>query len=268
VSHASPLSAGAPIPHPPPAPGASHQVDALLARNAALEAQLHAQSVELRGLATDLATAEHEERRRISHVLHDDLQQQLYAVGMALDLLKDPDFRDDPVSLLAQARTMLNAALELTRTLSTELSPAVLDEETLRPILDWIVERKHQMYGLRVTVVGAAHSGISPYALRVVLAQAIRETLFNVVKHAQVLDARLRVEEVGSLLRVTIEDDGVGFEPSERLGGGRKAVGLGGLQDRLSLMGGSMRIASARGGGTRITLEVPAQPAVSSHAAS
>jgi len=227
---------------------------ALQALNATLEAQVAERTSRTRVLSARLAVAQQEERRRIAHLLHDDLQQHLFALSMLVDRCERAPEGEDRAHAFDRARTTLDAAVRLTRSLATDLSPAVLASGTLGDLLEWLAQKKREDLGLTVEVDAAAD--VAQPALRVFLYHLVREALFNVFKHAGTDRAKVTVHALddGSVA-VRVEDDGVGFDPTEAMG--RQGFGLASIRERLELVGGRLDVASAPGAGTRLTLVLP-----------
>jgi signal transduction histidine kinase len=93
--------------------------------------------------------------------------------------------------------------------------------------------------------------------MRVLIFQAVRELLFNIVKHAGISQAEVTLEQVDGRGRITISDSGRGFDVAAIMNNSKTAHGLLMLQDRLGLMGGSMEVISKLGEGTRVVIEAP-----------
>lgn len=217
------------------------------------EAEKRAQ--QLRVMAAELTGAEQRERRRLAQLLHDDLQQVLVAAHMRAT--SQSSSREADLPLIAD---LLEQALDTSRSLSKELAPPVLYELGLEPALEWLVEATREKHGLEVDARLDGHVEVGDEQLRVLLFQAVRELLLNVVKHAGVDRARLRLTEVGDRVRVVIEDEGRGFDPTAvSQDPDRGGFGLFSLQERLELMDGEVQVDSVPGRGTRILLSVPAR---------
>ncbi len=228
-----------------------------------LEGDVAVRTQQARALASDLVLAEQRERVRISQLLHDELQQQLYALQMLTHGVLRQAGADSPHAAdLQELYDLSKATLTTTRTLVSELSPAVLQAEGLGPALGWLVGHMHERHNLTVTLTGARRLPELPEALGVMVFQCVQELLFNVVKHAKVERAGVTVRAFGDRLLLEVWDEGGGFTvPPEavlsgppRPGGG---FGLGSVRRRLEPFGGSVLFASVPGSGTRVTLEVP-----------
>ena len=216
---------------------------------------------QLRALATELGQVEERERRRLAVVLHDHLQQLLVgakynlasATGKARPAAKQAAV-DDVVRILDEA-------IEVTSSLTAELSPPTLHEHGLVAALEWLSGQMKKKQGLRVDVRADQAAEPAAEAVRIFLYHAVRELLFNVVKHAGVKHAHVSVARLGDdKVQVTVEDRGAGFEPRQLEVGrpGSGGFGLFSIREGLSYLGGRMSVESAAGRGTRFTLVAPA----------
>ena len=227
--------------------------EALRLLNESLEERVESRTRQIRRhqerinqLSRALALAEQEERRRIAHVLHDDLQQILFGAQMA------HSFGDS-----ARLGDILQEALALTRSLSHELSPPFLQGEDVEDLLRWLAERKRERYGLEIEVEVGGGIPVPNAEVRVLLYQLLRELLFNVVKHAGTDRARVVAERTDEHVRITVEDEGVGFTPAALDDPTAVGLGLPSVRERLELVGGQIEVASAPGEGTRVTITLP-----------
>lgn len=234
--------------------------EALQQLNATLEQQVETRTAQVQVLASTLTMAEQEERRRISQILHDDLQQQLYGIQMRLMtiLTSLPANRDATLAEYTQeAYTWVGDAIRLTRQLTVDLSPPVLKHEGLAEALQWIVPHMAVMNGLQVELHIRQVCPVSDENMRVLLFQSVRELLFNVVKHAGTNHAVVELDtgDAGECVLI-IQDEGRGFDVATTANNGT-GFGLFSVRERLKLFGGQMDIQSAPGQGTRITLYAP-----------
>ena len=148
--------------------------------------------------------------------------------------------------------------IAITRQLSIDLSPPVLQEEGLVDALRWLAVQMAERHGLRVTLWAEHAFRIPDKDMRVLLFQIVGELLFNVRKHAATDEAivALRSDPTGQLL-IQISDAGQGFDVDAAAAAYTGGFGLFSVRERLNLFGGHMAIDSAPGHGTRITLTVP-----------
>lgn len=225
-------------------------------------AELRRRSGQLARLALELTLAEQRERKRIADVLHDNLQQLLFAASMQVDMLRESSAGRKLRPTLDAIYGIVDDAIDTSRTLSRELAPPVLHQEGLVPALDWLARWMEEKHGLTVEVEtqdDKARLDILQEDVRVLLYTSIRELLFNVVKHSGVDYAQLSVARPDDHLAVTVTDNGDGFDlqaldADDRPGGG---FGLVSIRERLHLLGGRMEVHSAPGKGASFTLIVP-----------
>jgi signal transduction histidine kinase len=220
----------------------------------------------LRALASDLTLAEQRERRRLAHVLHDHIQQLLAGAKIRLATLGRMETKELQKAT-KDVEELLSQAIEASRSLTAELSPPILQEAGLAAALDWLADWMKDQHGLVVSTSIDAQANPGQEDVSVLLFQSVRELLFNVVKHARVKTARLEMNRRDDRLEVVVSDDGVGFDPSQVHHEKRSTAsfGLFSIRERLRLLGGTMKIESAVGRGSRFTLAAPLQPTAARH---
>jgi PAS domain S-box-containing protein len=215
----------------------------------------------IRSLASELTMVEQEERHRISQILHDDLQQRLFAIRTHLSLLMDENglatSHPERNLNIDQIQDWLSEAITITRNLSVNLSPVVLYGDGLAEAVTWLASQMKEQYGLQVEVEAAADLTPMEEHMRVLLFQSVRELLFNVFKHSGSLEATVRLTQENGSGRITISDSGKGFDAVTVMKDTQLAHGLLIIRDRLGLMGCDMQVHSLPGNGTRIEIEVP-----------
>ncbi len=227
-----------------------------------LETQVALRTEQVRALASTLTMAEHEERRHISQILHDDLQQLLYGIQMRMMMVIESIKSEAQENLLSTAQEVyhwLSDAIETTRELTVELSPPILEGEGLAEALGWLITQMAQVYRLRIDLQTAVDIPVTDKEMRVLLFQIVRELLFNVFKHAGTDQATVAlVQGEGGGLRINVSDAGRGFDVTAAEARHDGGFGLFSVRERLGLFGGHMVIDSAPGAGTRITIYTPA----------
>ena len=218
------------------------------------EEKLLSYQQQLQSLTSELSLSEERERRRIASNLHDRIGQTLAFARLKLGSLAE---RMEPKAA-EELRELIEQAIGDTRSLTVELSPPVLYELGLVAALEWLARKIQQEHG----VATRFHDDGQPKPLddnfRVVLFQAVRELLVNVVKHASASNAQVLVRRDADALRIIIEDDGAGFNTAmvtANLDG--RSFGLFHIRERLEYLGGRMNLRSEIGRGTRVTLIAP-----------
>lgn len=215
----------------------------------------------LRFYLQEIARAQEEERKRIARELHDSTAQTLIALLHQLENLMS-DRAKLPVreakalwGFYEQIRDVLGEV----RRFSRDLRPSILDDLGLLPALEWATGELQKEYGVETAfkVVGSERR-FSPEA-ELILFRIVQEALRNIAKHAQASKAEVKVEFEKQKVRVAISDDGVGFQLPENLGellhSGK--LGLAGMQERVQLLGGNLKLKSKVGKGTAIVATAP-----------
>lgn len=219
------------------------------------EAALRASHQQLANLSVRLVSSQEDERRALAYELHDEIGQQLTGLRLALEA----GARAPAAQLRAQLRTTQQLAANLlgtVRQLSLNLRPPMLDELGLLPTLLWQVQRFTQQTGVAVDF---KHSGLEiplPPAIAITTYRIVQEGLTNVARHAATTATAVRVWASGGQLKLTIEDQGCGFDPAT-LPQYERSVGLAGMRQRAELLGGQFNLDSTPGEGTRIRVSLP-----------
>jgi two-component system CheB/CheR fusion protein len=228
--------------------------------NTGLEERVKERTTQVEALATRLTLAEQAERRRLSHFLHDDLQQLLYSVEMKLAPFskKRDSTSKEFLKSVEEVHDVVRHAIAATRKLAVDLSPPVLKEEGLVPMLIWLSSQVKETHGLKVEIRGVQERHEMSDSMRVLLYQATRELIFNVVKHADAEHASVDISMTDGTLDIEVSDDGGGFDAKKVFGpDSTEHFGLNSLRERLSLFGGSIGVESKPGHGARVSIHVP-----------
>jgi two-component system, NarL family, sensor histidine kinase DevS len=224
-----------------------------------------AQSVEAERLRHSMRASE-DERARWARELHDETLQELGALKVMLDSARQSEDADRTRGAIDAALGQIELSIRNLQALITELRPAALDQIGLLPALEALVMRASATSGLQIdyeAALGADAGRLDPEIERT-LYRLIQEALTNVMKHADASRVRLEVGEADGWLKVSVEDDGSGFD-TRKLSVG---FGLVGMQDRVGLVGGRVSIDSTPGAGTTVRAEIPARRSEGEAAAS
>jgi CheY-like chemotaxis protein/two-component sensor histidine kinase len=219
-------------------------------------AELKRRARQLQKLTLDMSETEDRERKRMAEILHDDLQQQLAGAKFHLGLMRNRARYDASLQAVgAQVDHMLKDAIDKSRSLSHELSPTVLHHVDFAETLRWLAHEVQAKHGLLVRVRAPGVVPLPSDALKSFLYRAAQELLFNVVKHAGVKEAEIRVRQCFGHVCLAVSDRGRGFDPQEL----RETTGFGllSIRERIGLLGGRMRIKSAKGTGSTFLIIVP-----------
>jgi PAS domain S-box-containing protein len=228
-----------------------------------LNEALSQRATQLRALATELTLAEQQERKRLAQVLHDGLQQLLVGMKFSVAAIRSKVKADAGlVKRLEGLDAVVAESIQLSRSLAVELNPPMLSESGLVAAVKWLAEEMKRVHGLTVRVIAGSEVPADAEGVAVLMFQAVRELLFNIVKHAKVKSATVQVSPLtGNQVQVDVVDKGKGFAAAS----GRKqdvptGLGLFGIQERIAHMGGRMEVHSAPGQGTRVTLLAEIRP--------
>ena len=210
-------------------------------------------------MASELTLIEERERRRIATELHDGATQSLAFARMQLASACKAIAEPEATKKLNDVSQILRESLQQIRDVLLDLSSPSMNEIGLgAAISEWLEEHVVKRHGLRTSF--ANECGIVPLDddVRAVLFRNTRELLANVIKHAGTDTVSIRMDSTGEVLRITIEDDGAGFDPDKKVptsnGGG---FGLFSIRECMLDLGGSLQIVSAPGKGCEATLIMP-----------
>ncbi|HZS14786.1 MAG TPA: sensor histidine kinase [Candidatus Dormibacteraeota bacterium] len=243
----------------------SADLAAQLEATRALAGSLERQREETQRLADMVIRAQEEERGRVARELHDEANQLLAALMTTVDTADalsadggSPALRDT----LARLRRLADAALGDLQRIATELRPPALDEFGLLPALNRHVRDRVAASGLHADVHVEGRRRRMPPAVELALYRIAQEALANVQKHAGAGRVHVRLRFLPDAVRLDVSDDGCGFDPAaEGAEVSRVGLGLAGMRERASIVGGSVDVSSQPGGGTRVSARIPLDPA-------
>jgi two-component system sensor histidine kinase UhpB len=217
---------------------------------------LHQSLAQIRNLAGRLLTATEVERTRIARELHDDVSQQLAALGIGLSALKrhlpnDSTVREEVTLLQGQA---MRAADDL-RALSHELHPAALRHAGLVPAMRELCAQYGRGDSMRAVLAAKPREISVPHDVALCVYRVTQEALRNAARHSGAHGALVTLQTSEEALELHIADDGRGFdEGAARRRGG---LGLTSIDERVRLVGGTVQVDTSPGLGTRISVRVP-----------
>lgn len=214
---------------------------------------------ELKRLSAELVSAQESERRRISRELHDEVGQVLSAIMLGLgnlrNALRDSN-ADEALRQLQQVEDMTQRNASVVRNISLLLRPTMLDDLGLLPALRWLAREVSRTGSMAVDIVAEPFADDLPDEHRTCIFRIIQETIRNAARHSGARQVRIyiaeRVEEGNASLRLSVQDDGKGFDPSQERG-----LGILGMQERVTRLGGTLEVNSKPGRGTIMSFEIP-----------
>lgn len=214
---------------------------------------------QLRSLSSQLTSIEERERQRIAMDLHDSIGQTLALSRIKLGLLKEAAASSEYAQSIQEIRELIISAVSDTKSLIFKMSSPILQELGMEAALQWLAEQTRKEHGLDVRCEVEDRDKPLDEDVRSFLFRAVSELLINVVKHSDARRATITVAVNGDSIRISVRDDGKGFDASkiESYGNGAIGFGLFSIRDRLSYMKGSMEIESQPGEGAKITLIAP-----------
>ncbi len=217
---------------------------------------------QIRHLSRQLINVIEEERKRLARDLHDEFGQSLTTLHFGIEALCNslPEEVWDLRAKCDEAITLIQELGEDIRNISSELRPGMLDHLGLVPTLKWyIADFAKRMEGLQIDFRAIGVKKRPDPEIEIVLYRILQEALNNVAKHSQAKRVTVLLTYSHPRLIFTIEDDGIGFEieAMESLEGGKRAIGLIGMRERVGSVGGTIDIRSRRQEGTMIRVELP-----------
>jgi signal transduction histidine kinase len=211
-------------------------------------------------LLEKLITAQEEERKRISRELHDETSQALTSLMVNLKVLESEASVCNVGDRLQEMRQVVSDILDEVHHLARDLRPSVLDDLGLVPALERYVREYGQTYGIEADFHNMGFDGQRVSApAEVALYRIIQEALTNVAKYAKAQTVSVLLDWRRDWVSAIVEDDGRGFDPEKVITGPSHGLGLFGMQERATLLGGTFRIESQPGNGTTIFIKVPAK---------
>ncbi|MCJ7500231.1 transporter substrate-binding domain-containing protein, partial [bacterium] len=225
-----------------------------------IEEKLREYQGRLRHLSSQLTIAEEKERSRLAADLHDHVGQSLTFSRLQLARVRK-DLPDDKVAAaIEEVSQSLLATIQDTRDLIFDLSSPLLKEVGLEAAInDWIEEQVSKKHGIDTELLVDKPLKLLEDDLKAILFRNVRELLTNVIKHAQADRVVVSIKTSEGDLKIAVDDDGIGFDPSRLSNPGPSEAGFGlfSIQERMGDFGGSLEITSGAGKGCRATLTVP-----------
>jgi PAS domain S-box-containing protein len=233
----------------------------LALENARLSDEVQRREVERSQLLAHLIEAQEQERKRVARGLHDEVSQILAALAVATDGLLGAA----PAGDMEMRRRLYGLKAGLVRVIDSihqvilELRPGVLDDLGLIPALRWYASSRLEPLGIWIDFFFTElNLGLTPEQ-ETSLFRVFQEAINNVAQHSEAHTVRISVASGGQGVTVTVADDGKGFDLSEPmdLKASTRGMGLLGMKERLSPMGGELKIETFSGNGTCLSIQLP-----------
>jgi signal transduction histidine kinase len=232
----------------------------MAAEKAHLMEDLAQREEQVRRLAEHMLHVEEMERRRISRELHDEAGQSLLCIRLQLELLEQamPESEGEWRAKLCEARDLTEHTILEMRRLIAALSPAVLEQLGLGAALRQLVNRFQRLHPCRVKLQ-LSKMGTLPQQTEVITYRLVQECFNNIGKHSGATRVNVFLASADGILKLAVEDNGVGFNVEEALAK-RESFGMSGMRERVALLGGEFHAESRTEGpkrGTKIFIELP-----------
>jgi two-component system, NarL family, sensor kinase len=223
-----------------------------------LERMVESRTAALRRLSNRMMTLQDEERRRIAREIHDGLGQELAAAKMILDGILAKDSSPGMRQASLDASQLVDRAIQQVRTISHLLHPPLLDEVGLVSALRWFLEGLSDRSGIKVTLeIEPPDLPRMRSELETAIFRIVQEALTNMFRHSGARNGIVRMAEREGTIYVTVRDDGKGIEEQVvQLRPESVGVGIGGMRQRVTELGGSLRLANANPG-TIVEVVIP-----------
>lgn len=227
-------------------------------RRKALDA-LEAQQQELRRLSAQVLEAREEEKTRIARELHDELGQLLTALKLDLAWLRERLAPGEAAQRAEQMGRVIDQTVASTRRISSDLRPLMLDDLGLAEAAQWLVGDFSGRSGVpcEIRLPGEGTLADLDKSVATTLYRALQESLTNIARHAGARQAWVSMRADNGEIHIEVEDDGRGIEPADLAKA--RSLGLKGMRERVLYLGGSIEVARAPRGGTRVRVRVPAR---------
>src|SRR5207245_2824186 len=197
-----------------------------------------------------------EEIKRIAYAVHDEAGQLLVAVHLALAELA-LELPESQQAQVTRIKELLNQVEKHLRRYSHELRPTILDDLGWIPAIRFLADGISKRANLPIHIEATVSSRL-PSAVETALYRTVQEGLNNAVKHAKASGVWIRAWKENQVLCCSVRDDGLGFDSSLiHMATGRKGLGLIAMRERVSAIGGTLRIESRPGHGTELSIRLP-----------
>ena len=232
-----------------------HQIHRLEAGERTRFEEVASAQAQLKDLSAKLVQAQETERRALSRELHDEVGQALSAVLVELRNLSaglGSRTAEELRSQTEEIKSLVEGAVRVVRNMALLLRPSMLDDLGLVPALRWQAREVSKRTSMDVSIAAELASDDFPDDYKTCIYRVVQEALHNCARHSHASTVRIRVQQSGSRITISIQDDGQGFDATQM-----KGLGLLGIQERVTRLGGVCDVHSSPGHGTVLSVELP-----------
>lgn len=221
---------------------------------------------QLKDLSAKLVQAQETERRALSRELHDEVGQSLSAVlielrNLSASLNRRPE--EQSRRYIETIKGLVENMVRVVRNMALLLRPSMLDDLGLIPAVKWQARELSKHTSMDVNVAAELDSDDLPDEYKTCIYRVVQEALHNCERHSQATTVRIKIQQESNRLSLTIQDDGQGFDAQHM-----KGLGLLGIQERVTRLGGTCNIHSQPGNGAILAVELPLKGSIGSAFAS
>lgn len=208
--------------------------------------------MDTRALSAQLVLAQEQERRAIARELHDEIGQSLSGLLLDVGGAARLDDSSEMRMRLQSIAVLAEHTVEAVRRIALALRPSMLDDLGLVPALEWQAREEGHRAGLNVQILADDNAGELPETHRTCIYRVAQEALRNCVRHAAASRVQMGLQKTTKTVTLHVEDDGKGF-----IAGRTRGLGLLGMEERVTQLGGRFHLQSEPGHGTTVTAELP-----------
>ncbi len=222
--------------------------------------QSRIQQKQLRDFSHRVQELQEEERKRISRELHDVITQTLVGINVHLAVLEQGS-KANPATMkqqISKTQKLVKHAIFIVHNFARQLRPTTLDDLGLIPALQAYMEKFMRDTGIRASLTASAKTDQLESSVRTALYRIAQGALTNVARHSKASRVEVTIEYLEKLIRMTIKDDGKGFQVTKKAGSRKKSrLGLISMRERAEMLNGTFQVDSAAGGPTTVRVEIP-----------
>jgi PAS domain S-box-containing protein len=210
---------------------------------------------QLRDVAARVEAAREEERARVAREIHDELGQALTALKLDLSWVRSKTRMSKMRQRMESMIGQVDETIERVRRIASELRPAVLDDLGLVAAIEWQVAQFRKRTNIRTRIVSNTDGLSLPPEASSTVFRVVQEALTNIIRHAKATTVRVTLDYKPYVLEISIVDNGIGFKRSAQRD--LKSLGIVGMKERVTRLGGQFNIFSEPGKGTRLDILIP-----------